>query len=80
MYEARSPANTSIDEGRKVLGKGAPHGLEAASWEQRLVPSIGVSGSNGILGLSPEGNARLRQALGMPTLSAVRNTPWLRHF
>jgi hypothetical protein len=38
------------------------------------------SGSNGILGLSPEDDARLRQALGMPTLSAVRNNPWLRHF
>ena len=55
-------------------------GLEAASWEQRWVSSTGVSGSNGILGLSPESDAWLRQALGMPTLSAVRNTPWLRHF
>jgi hypothetical protein len=57
-------------------------GLEAASWEQRWVSSTGVSGSNGILGLSPEGNPRLRQALGMPTLSAVRAQQPLaaRHF
>jgi hypothetical protein len=39
-----------------------------------------VSSSNGIQGLSPEDDPLLRQALGMPTLSAVRNTPWLRHF
>jgi len=45
-----------------------------------LAPSAGVSSSNGILGLSPDGDARLRQALEMPTLSAVRNTPWLGHF
>jgi len=55
-------------------------GLETASWEQRLAPSTCVSGSNGLLGPSPEGNARLRQTLGMPTLNAVRNNPWLRHF
>jgi transposase len=31
-------------------------------------------------GLTPFGHARLRKALWMPTLTAVRHNPWLRRF
>lgn len=45
-----------------------------------VVPGTSLSGLRraGRAGLSPLGNARLRRALYMTTLSAVRTNPWLR--
>lgn len=45
-----------------------------------VVPGLKQSGkrTGTRAGLTPLGNARLRTALWMPTLSAVRNNPWLR--
>lgn len=45
-----------------------------------VVPGTNLSGkSQGTrFGISPMGNARLRRALWMPTLTAVRKNPWLR--
>jgi transposase len=47
-----------------------------------VVPGLCHSGKRtpSRAGLSPYGNARLRHALWMPTLTAVRKNPWLRHF
>jgi transposase len=45
-----------------------------------VVPGIKQSGKHKSTraGIAPIGNARLRQALWMPTLTAVRKNPWLR--
>lgn len=45
-----------------------------------VIPGLKQSGkrNSARAGLTPVGNARLRAALWMPTLSAVRNNPWLR--
>jgi transposase len=47
-----------------------------------LVPAIKQSGKRrpGRAGITPIGNARLRAALWMPTLTAVRRNPWLKAF
>jgi transposase len=47
-----------------------------------LVPGLRHSGKHtpARASLSPIGNARLRRGLYMPTLTAVRNNPWLRAF
>lgn len=47
-----------------------------------VVPGLAHSGKRmpSRAGLSPYGNARLRHALWMPTLTAVRKNPWLRRF
>jgi transposase len=47
-----------------------------------VVPGIKESGKNRPkrAGLSPLGNARLRRALWMPTLAAVRRNPWLKAY
>ena len=45
-----------------------------------VIPGLKQSGKRNATraSLTPIGNARLRTALWMPTLSAVRNNPWLR--
>ncbi len=45
-----------------------------------VIPGLKQSGqrNSARAGLAPLGHARLRAALWMPTLSAVRNNPWLR--
>lgn len=47
-----------------------------------LVPALKQSGKRrpGRAGITPIGNARLRNALWMPTLTAVRRNPWLKAF
>ncbi len=47
-----------------------------------LVPALRHSGKRrpGRAGITPIGNARLRTALWMPTLTAVRRNPWLKAF
>jgi transposase len=47
-----------------------------------VVPAIRQSGKRQSLraGLTPIGHARLRKALWMPTLAAIRINPWLRAF
>lgn len=47
-----------------------------------IVPGLKMSGKRRPVhaGLTPLGNARLRAALWMPTLTAVRRNPWLRAF
>jgi transposase len=47
-----------------------------------VVPGVDLSGkSRGVrFGLAPMGSARLRKALWMPTLTAIRRNPWLRAF
>lgn len=47
-----------------------------------LVPALKQSGKRrpGRAGITPIGNARLRTALWMPTLTAVRRNPWLKAF
>lgn len=47
-----------------------------------VVPALRHSGKRcpSRAGLSPIGHARLRAALWMPTLTAVRRNPWLRRF
>ena len=47
-----------------------------------VVPGTDLSGkSKGVrFGCAPPGNARLRKALWMPTLTAIRRNPWLRAF
>jgi transposase len=47
-----------------------------------VVPALKQSGKRRPLraGLTPHGNARLRAALWMPTLTAVRKNPWLRDY
>jgi transposase len=47
-----------------------------------LVPALKQSGKRrpGRAGITPTGNARLRTALWMPTLTAVRRNPWLKAF
>lgn len=47
-----------------------------------LVPALKQSGKRRAAraGITPIGNARLRAALWMPTLTAVRKNPWLRAF
>jgi transposase len=47
-----------------------------------VVPGLKHSGKRkpGRAGLSPVGHAKLRRALWMPTLTAVRRNPWLRAF
>ncbi|HXI30717.1 MAG TPA: IS110 family transposase [Vicinamibacterales bacterium] len=46
-----------------------------------VVPQLRHSGKHAPVrsGISPLGNHRLRQALWMPVLGAVRRNPWLRH-
>lgn len=45
-----------------------------------VIPGLSQSGKRQTIraGLAPLGNARLRAALWMPTLTAVRRNPWLR--
>ncbi len=47
-----------------------------------VVPGLKQSGKRrpSRAGLTPHGNARLRAALWMPTLTAVRKNPWLRAY
>lgn len=47
-----------------------------------VVPGLKQSGKRAPsrAGLTPVGNARLRKALWMPTLTAVRRNPWLRAY
>lgn len=47
-----------------------------------VVPALKQSGKRrpSRAGISPIGNARLRAALWMPTLTAVRRNPWLKDF
>lgn len=47
-----------------------------------VVPGTDLSGKSKSVrfGLAPTGNARLRKALWMPTLVAIRYNPWLRAF
>jgi len=47
-----------------------------------VVPGLKQSGKRTSMraGLSPIGNARLRRALWMPTLTAVQRNPWLRAY
>ena len=47
-----------------------------------VVPSLRQSGkrTGARAGIGPHGNARLRTALWMPVLGAVRRNPWLRRF
>jgi transposase len=47
-----------------------------------VVPSPRQSGkqTSARAGIGPLGNARLRRALWMPVLSAVKRNPWLRAF
>ncbi len=46
------------------------------------IPALKQSGKRQFLhgAITPIGNARLRAALWMPTLTAVRSNPWLRHY
>jgi transposase len=47
-----------------------------------VVPGLAMSGKRQSCraGLAPFGHAALRRALWMPTLTAVRKNPWLKHF
>ena len=56
------------------------HGPEALAAYVGVIPALRQSGkrSPSRAGLTPIGNARLRAALWMPTLTAVRRNPWLK--
>lgn len=56
------------------------HSAEALAAYVGAVPALRQSGKRSPIraGLTPIGNARLRAALWMPTLTAVRRNPWLK--
>jgi transposase len=63
------------------FGQGGP-GIAWSLGEVGVVPALKQSGkrSSSRAGLSPIGNARLRAALWMPTLTAVQKNPWLKAY
>lgn len=82
---------TSIDgigpltAARIIAASGDPaHFKSAAAFAAYcgVVPGLRQSGkqTSSRTGIGPIGNARLRRALWMPVLSAVRRNPWLRAF
>lgn len=70
---------------RVIAAVGDParfHSAAAFAAYVGVVPSLRQSGKRAAAraGIGPLGNARLRMALWMPVLGAVRRNPWLRSF